>query len=287
MHTLGQWAIVLITVAVGCGLALLAGGRGPQWAGLPALFWLALLAYGVQWLAFVPAYLKQTEHYYDLTGSATYLLLLGLGLYASQGQPMAWLLGGAAGLWALRLGSFLFRRVRKAGKDGRFDEIKPDFVRFLIAWTMQGLWVFLTLLATLIAMTAPAQAIGMVTILGLLIWAMGFAIEAVADAQKSAFNADPAHTGRFVNVGLWRWSRHPNYFGEILLWTGMALAASPVFVAWEWLGWLSPLFVALLLIKISGVPLLEQRSDAKWGGQADYEAYKRNTPVLMLRPPSP
>ena len=110
-------------------------------------------------------------------------------------------------------------------------------------------------------------------------------IEIVADRQKSRFKDDPDNEGKYIDVGLWAWSRHPNYFGEILLWTGMAIIAMPVLQGWQWATLISPVFVAFLLIKVSGIPLLEQKADKRWGGQEDYEAYKRRTPVLILKPP--
>ena len=120
---------------------------------------------------------------------------------------------------------------------------------------------------------------------GALVWALGFGIEAVADAQKTRFKADTANSGKFINVGLWAWSRHPNYFGEILLWIGVCIIAVPSFSGWQWLGLLSPLFVAALIVGVSGVPLLEQRADEKWGEDPDYQRYRANTPVLLLWPP--
>ncbi len=190
-------------------------------------------------------------------------------------------------IWAGRLGTYLFRRIRRAGKDERFDRIKPSFVRFLNAWTLQGLWVSLTLAAALAAITTTTrEAIGVVTVIGALVWVAGFGIEATADRQKSRFRADPANKGRFISGGLWAWSRHPNYFGEIVLWIGVALVAVPVLRGWQWVTLISPVFVAFLLTRVSGVPLLEKRADEKWGGQEDYEAYKASTPVLVPRPPA-
>ncbi|MEN8721122.1 MAG: DUF1295 domain-containing protein [Oceanococcaceae bacterium] len=282
---------VLISAAValgGMGLAVLVGSGESTLAGLPTLTVLAALAFIIQWAALVPAYVYQTEHYYDLTGSLTYLSLIALAVLAGQQAEAgvrSILLAGLCGIWAARLGTFLFRRVKRAGKDGRFDAIKPDFGRFMLAWTLQGLWVFLTLLAALIGMTQAGPGLDAFALLGALVWLAGFAIEAVADAQKSAFTSNPGNRGRFINVGLWRWSRHPNYFGEIVLWVGIAIIATPVLQGAAWLGWISPLFVAFLLIKVSGIPLLEKRADEKWGGQAEYERYKAQTPVLILRPP--
>lgn len=282
---LGSAAVVLI----GLGIAALADSGNRVVLGMPLLPALAVLAFAIQWLAFIPSYLLQTEHYYDLTGSVTYLLVVGIGLaigLQDGSHARAILLAVLVACWALRLGSFLFRRVRRQGKDGRFDTIKTSIPRFLLAWTLQGLWVFLTLIAVLIVMgQSDAQPLGAMALFGVVVWLCGFGMEVLADSQKAAFSAHPENRGQFIRSGLWAWSRHPNYFGEILLWLGVAIVAMPVFQGGEWLGLLSPLFVYVLLTKVSGVPLLEQRADEKWGDDPAYLAYRDNTPVLFPRPP--
>ena len=189
-------------------------------------------------------------------------------------------------VWAARLGSFLFRRVRRSGKDDRFDGIKPSFVRFLNVWTIQGLWVALTIAAALAAITSAVKVdVDAFAIVGGLVWLAGFAIEAMADHQKNRFRADSSSKGQFIRTGLWAWSRHPNYFGEITLWTGIAIIAFPVLQGWQLATLISPVFVFLLITRVSGVPLLEKKADERWGGQAEYEAYKARTSTLFLRPP--
>lgn len=287
---LRAFSIIAICVLTAGILAVLVGPGTVHVASMPIIYLCALLAFAVQWLVFVPSYIYQTEHYFDLTGSLTYLLLVAVALVAvASVQPLsagAVLVAALVSAWAGRLGIFLFRRVKKAGKDGRFDAIKGYWPRFLVTWTLQGLWVFVTLLAGLVAMTTSnPQPLGVMGFVGGALWLLGFAMEVVADRQKSMFNADPHNRGRFINVGLWRWSRHPNYFGEILLWLGVALIAVPVLQGWQWVAMLSPIFVTLLLTRISGVPLLEKRADQKWGQDAAYQQYKRQTPVLIPRLP--
>jgi steroid 5-alpha reductase family enzyme len=185
------------------------------------------------------------------------------------------------------LGTFLFRRIQKAGEDRRFREIKTSFPRFLIAWTLQGLWISFSLAAALAVITSSIEReLETFAILGLLVWILGFGIEVVADRQKSKFKNNPENEGKFIQNGLWSWSRHPNYFGEIVLWIGIAIIAIPVLSGWQWVTMISPVFITFLLTKISGVPMLEKRADEKWGGQDDYEKYKASTPVLIPRPPS-
>jgi len=267
-------------------LMALAGSQGgiTIW-GIPRFGLSVGLAFLIQWLAFIPAYLLQTEKFFDLTGSITYISLVTFAIDFSRNFGVrSILLFVLVVIWAIRLGTFLFRRIKKAGKDDRFDELKPSFFRFLNVWTIQGLWVTFTLAAALAAMTSTNQKeIDFFAMIGLLIWILGFMIEAVADAQKSHFNANPANKGKFIQTGLWSRSRHPNYFGEIMLWIGIAIMAFPVLQGWQWVTLISPVFVFLLLTRVSGIPLLEKKADKKWGGQEDYEAYKKRTPVLIPR----
>ena len=277
-----------IIVAIGAGVAA-AGSQGGVLAfGLPLFALCVGLAFIIQWVAFVPAYLKQTEKFYDLTGSLTYLSVVAVALALNPAvDGRAWLLAGMVAVWSIRLGSFLFLRIQAAGEDRRFREIKKSFARFLRAWTLQGLWVVFSLSAPLAAITSEKKVeLGGFALVGFLVWLLGFGIEVTADRQKSKFKQDPSNEDRFIHTGLWAWSRHPNYFGEIMLWIGVMIITLPVLSGWQWVSLISPVFITLLLTRISGVPMLEARADEKWGGQPDYEAYKANTPVLILRPPT-
>lgn len=276
-----------IVVLIGAGIALAGSQGSARVAGIP-LFALAVgLAFLFQWLAFIPAYILQTEKFYDLTGSITYITVMLVAVLLSpivDGRSL--LLMALVIIWAGRLGTFLFRRIKKSGKDERFDEIKPSFFRFLNAWTLQGLWVTFTASAALAAVTTSVRKeLGWFALVGALVWLFGFSIEVLADAQKSRFKADPQNEGKFISSGLWAWSRHPNYFGEIVLWIGIAIIALPVLRGWQWVTMISPVFVTILITQISGVPMLEKRADETWGGQEDYEEYKKTTPVLIPRPP--
>ncbi len=278
---------IAASIVVGA-IVVLAGSQGSGQIGSVAVFAVCgALAYVINWVVFVPSNLAKTEQYFDLTGSATYVSVTAIALLFSEDlDARSVIVGAMVVVWALRLGSFLFRRIRRDGRDGRFDRIKTDPLRFLMTWTLQGLWVLLTMACALAIITATERkSIGAVGVVGIVVWIAGFATEVVADRQKSAFRLDPENDGRFITSGLWAWSRHPNYFGEIVLWTGIAIMALPVLSGWRWVSLISPVFVTVLLTRVSGIPMLEARARDRWGDDVRYQEYKRNTPVLLPRPP--
>ncbi|GAB5453518.1 MAG: DUF1295 domain-containing protein [Halioglobus sp.] len=276
-------AIIFIHALAAAFTWLCSSGSALVW-GIPALACCALFIFALQWLAFIPAYLRQTERYYDLVGSLTYMGAVFLALLLSTSHDArSLLLAVLITVWAVRLGSFLFRRISEQGHDSRFDRIKPNAVLFFRTWSLQGLWVLVTAGAALTAITSPHQPpLGLLDMAGAALWLFGFAIEVVADRQKRQFRRSQGEQG-FIDVGLWSRSRHPNYFGEIVLWAGIALMAAPALTGWQYVALVSPLFVYVLLTRISGVPLLERKADRRWGDDPGYTAYKANTPVLVPR----
>ncbi|MDJ0787293.1 MAG: DUF1295 domain-containing protein [Myxococcota bacterium] len=278
----------LVTVAAGAGVAL-AGSQGGALAfGVPVFGLCAAVSFAINWGVFVPSFIKQTEHYYDLTGGLTYLSVVACALLlVGTPDPRGLLLASLVAIWAIRLSSFLFLRIRRDGRDVRFDSMKPHFGRFLVAWTVQGLWVLLTAACALAAITTAETApLGPFAVVGLLVWLLGFGIEVVADRQKQHFRSDPENRGRFITTGLWAWSRHPNYFGEIVLWIGVALIAIPVLSGWQYVTLVSPLFVTYLLTQVSGIPMLEAVGQKRWGDDPAYQRYLESTPSLIPRPPA-
>ncbi|MBQ3359850.1 MAG: DUF1295 domain-containing protein [Microbacterium sp.] len=278
---------IVAALVIGALVALAGSQNGASVGGIPLFALAVTAAFVIQILAFIPAFLLRTERFFDLTGSATFFVIsVVLVLLTPMPDVRSWILAGMVMLWAARLGSFLAMRVHKAGSDGRFDEIKGSPLRFLQVWVIQGAWVSLTAAAAWIAISTDAAArppFGWLSIVGVVVWALGMVIEIVADAQKSAFRKDPRNRDEFIRTGLWSRSRHPNYFGEIVIWVGVFITAAPVLAGWQWVAVLSPLFVILLLTRVSGIPLLEARAEKKWGDHADYIAYRDSTPVLVPR----
>jgi len=273
---------IAVAVAIGCLLVFTLGSTDQvsRWTMASIIG----LAFGIQWLAFIPAYLKRTEHFYDLVGGSSFVGVTLFSLLLSPSLDLrSVLLFAMILLWGGRLSIFLFKRIQKAGKDGRFEDIKQSFPRFLFAWTAQGLWVSFMLAPVFVSVLQPTGSIDAFLLIGALVWIFGYGFEVVADHQKSRFKARPENEGKFINEGLWKLSRHPNYFGEITLWVGITVIAIPSLSGWQFIALASPLFIFSLLRFISGVPMLEKRADEKWGHLEAYQKYKRGTSRFLPR----
>ena len=243
-----------------------------------------LLAFIIQWVLFIPAYLLQTEKFFDISGSITYISVV-IYCFLNNYDPLFVNIGNIilsiiVIIWALRLGSFLFIRIKKAGEDIRFREIKKSPSRFFMTWTLQGMWVSLCS-ACALAGIAKGIIINNYFFCGLAIFLIGFILEIVADNQKTKFRSNPKNKDKFINSGLWKFSRHPNYMGEILLWLGISIISLSSLEGLELATLISPFFTYLLLVYVSGIRILEYNGDKKWGHLESYKIYKKNTPRLI------
>ena len=244
-----------------------------------------LLAYVIHWIAYIPAYMFQTEKFYDLTGSVTYLSVVWF-VFLSTYKSISLNFGNLIlvlliSIWTIRLGLFLFMRIHKAGEDKRFRSIKTSASQFFMTFTLSGLWVTLCSMCALVAISSPEGLVmNALTYIGIILFIIGFGIEIVADNQKTAFRSIEANKDSFITSGLWSKSRHPNYFGEVLLWFAIAVIS---FSSLEWLQLItliSPVFTYILIVYVSGVRMLEDMNDKKWADDEQYKSYKKITPML-------
>uniref|UniRef100_A0A6N2L294 Uncharacterized protein n=1 Tax=Salix viminalis TaxID=40686 RepID=A0A6N2L294_SALVM len=177
--------------------------------------------------------------------------------------------------------------VTEWGEDRRFDEMRSNLGKLAVFWIFQAVWVWtVSLPVTVVNGIDRDPSVQAADIIGWIMWSVGVSFEATADQQKLTFKNAPENRGKWCNVGLWNISRHPNYFGEILLWWGIFVASTPVLEGSEWLVILGPIFLTLLLLFVSGIPLLEQSADKKFGNVAAYRVYKRTTSPLIPLPPA-
>ena len=268
-------------------VAISASVDGAIFSGLPVILLCAIVSFATHWIIAVPSLITSSEKYFDFTGMVATLLVVFTSIFAllSSGLEVSIrsvFVAVFVSVWTLRLGIFLYKRIVKAGEDRRFRDIKKSPSKFLMTWTLSALWVFLTTVnaITLIALN-PLEPVGVFFVVGTLFWLLGFGFEVIADRQKKHFSEQPENKGRFISQGLWSVSRHPNYFGEIILWTGIAIVSLPFLSGWQFMTLVSPVFVFLLLTRISGLPFLEEKAEKKWGEDNDYIEYKKRTPILV------
>ena len=254
--------------------------------GFNSFKFLISMAVIIQFAIFLPSFIFQTEKFYDLTGSLTFISVTSIA-YFSLDNPSTidTILYLYVIVWAGRLGIFLFRRIIKDGKDERFDKAKKKFFWFLQYWMGQAAWVVFTAGASILAILSPVEAeLEVIAFIGIFLWWSGFLIEVISDYQKRKFRETSDPKTEFISTGLWARSRHPNYFGEITLWVGMAVISLSSLSGVEYVtAIVSPVFVYFLLIKLEGVPMLERIADERYSNLPEYQQYKEKTPVLMMK----
>lgn len=247
------------------------------------VYYLWAWIFAIQIIVFIPSFIFRTEHYYDLTGGITYISTVVIALILKNSYQgidlISLLLGSMVIIWATRLSSFLFLRVKKSGEDVRFKKIKHSFSWFLMTFMLQGMWVFMCIFPALIVISSFNSEINNYAIVGSFVWLFGFLFEIVADNQKSNFNK--LNKGKFISTGLWSMTRHPNYFGEFILWLGITIASLGYIDHYKYIVLLTPIFVYLLLTRVSGVNLLEEIGEKRWGNSKEYQKYKEKTPLFF------
>jgi steroid 5-alpha reductase family enzyme len=206
------------------------------------------------------------------------------------------------------VGSYLFQRIRADGHDSRFDKIRNNPPVFFGVWMAQATWVSLCLMPVVAlnsishTVLVKLPTINITDIVGLLLYASGLVFEIVADKQKNQWVQEKKrkeHVEDFLTRGLWSISRHPNYFGESTLWTGIAVTAAGILTSEAGMAGMglagglgsrllalgicgvSPAFATFLLLKVSGVPLSESKYDKKYGDRKDYQEWKEKTPMFI------
>ncbi|KAH7679520.1 3-oxo-5-alpha-steroid 4-dehydrogenase (acceptor) protein [Dioscorea alata] len=248
----------------------------------------ALVTVGYQLVFFIITALLKFDKVTDFAGSTNFIILSILTL-AIKGT---WhfrqiVLTVLVVIWGFRLGLFLLMRILQWGEDRRFDEMRNNLGKLAVFWIFQAVWVWtVSLPVTVVNASDRNPSVQARDIIGWIMWSIGITIEATADQQKLIFKNSPVNKGKWCNVGVWRYCRHPNYFGEILLWWGIFVASTPVLRGAEWLVIFGPVFLTLLLLFVSGVPLLEESADKRYGGIEEYRLYKNTTSPLVPLPPA-
>ncbi len=264
-------------------LSFLGSNVGSTIQSINSFTFLLLLSVIIQVIFFIPSFILKTEKLYDLIGSTTYIIVITIA-YLSVDSKTATdtFLFLFVVLWGIRLGTYLFRRIQRDSEDVRFEKAKRNFFWFLQYWMGQALWVSITSCAAVISiLNTESNTLDINGIIGILIWLIGFIFEVVADFQKNRFKKTENTNDKFISDGVWSISRHPNYFGEITLWIGIYIISFTSFTGYEYLSIVSPIFVYILLTRMSGINMLEKIADERYGNLNSYIEYKNNTPILI------
>ncbi len=241
-----------------------------------------IVALGINLVMFIPAYKFKTDKLTDISYSVTFVVVALFGLLTNHISLSKLVLFLMIFIWAFRLGTYLLTRIQKMGKDNRFDSMRASIIKFGSFWVLQGFTVFVVLIPASYFFHESFEQFTLLSYAGILLWLIGLVIETIADYQKTTFIKNPENKGKWVNAGLWKYMRHPNYLGEILVWTGVYLYIFPALSSeLAILGLVSPLFITFLLVFVSGIPLLEKSANKKWGNNHDYAIYKKNTGKLV------
>ncbi|MFC1768624.1 DUF1295 domain-containing protein [Nanoarchaeota archaeon] len=243
------------------------------------LFHSLLIAVAINLALFIPAFLFKTDKLTDLSYALTFIILASLAFFFNNYSFLNLIITLMIIIWALRLGVFLFFRIRKMKRDKRFDGIRESFQKFIRFWIIQAFAVWIILIPSILFQNLENKSL---FIIGIFVWAIGLIIESTADIQKYLFKKLKKNKDMFIQSGIWKYSRHPNYFGEILCWIGIYLS---VFLSLNLtnkiIALVSPLFITMLLLFVTGIPPLEKSADKKWGKHKKYKDYKRKTSILI------
>ena len=287
-HNIKEYSISLICVLIAFLVSLASSQNGVSYNNYPISIICMALSFIIHWLVFIPSYFYKTEKFYDITGTVAYLSILLttaylINLVNDEGILLRSIISIIfVMIWAIRLGIFLFKRVIKVGEDKRFEHAKKSFSKFLMFFNISALWVFLTIVNVLTMIINNSDSItDLFFIIGVSIAIIGFIIEVVADMQKRKFRTNISNKGQFISSGLWSISRHPNYFGEMMIWVGISFVSIPILIGWQFITLISPIFVIFLLTKVSGINLLEASANDKWGADKNYQDYRDKTSVLI------
>ena len=287
-HNIKEYTISLICVLIAFLVSLASSQNGVSYNNYPISIICMALSFIIHWLVFIPSYFYKTEKFYDITGTVAYLSILLttaylINLVNDEGILLRSIISIIfVMIWAIRLGIFLFKRVIKVGEDKRFEHAKKSFSKFLMFFNISALWVFLTIVNVLTMIINNSDSVtDLFFIIGFKIVIIGFIIEVVADMQKRKFRTNISNKGQFISSGLWSISRHPNYFGEMMIWVGISFVTIPILIGWQFITLISPIFVIFLLTKVSGINLLEASANDKWGADKNYQDYKDKTSVLI------
>jgi steroid 5-alpha reductase family enzyme len=243
-----------------------------------------ILIYMAVW--FIVAQILRRNDIADIAWGAGFILVAITAMIVSEGMvTRSLLVVFLVTLWGIRLAIHIYKRNRGKPEDPRYRKWREEWGRHAVIRTLfqlfflQGLLIVIISLPVTFIIMYGQDPFGILDALGVCIWLAGFLFEVIGDYQLAQYKRDPAHKGQIMTGGLWTYTRHPNYFGEVVLWWGIYIVALSVTKGWATI--LGPLTITFLILKVSGIPLLEE----KYKENEDFRAYKRRTSAFFPLPP--
>jgi len=244
-----------------------------------------LISMAIQAFFFTFAATLKTDKVTDLSYGLTFVLISVYWLMRHADTISAYkiALSVMITIWGIRIAGYLVIRILKTGRDRRFDEMRDKPLKFARFWLLQGVSVWAIMLPAVFLLSRQYELeFGVWAFAGMIVWFSGLVIETIADMQLYSFRFNKDNKGKWIDEGLWHYSRHPNYFGEMLVWWGLFIYGLGFYAGVSWLAIIGPLFITILLRFVSGVPLLEKANDKRWGKDKDYIKYKKSTNIIVL-----
>lgn len=243
---------------------------------------LALCLYMSGW--FIVACLLQRNDVADIAWGLGFVLMSWIAFAFSEMSLRSVLVNVLVTIWGLRLAFHIARRTLRKAEDSRYAVWRATWKFFYVRsffqiFLLQGFFLYIILLSVLFIHASATTSLQILDIIGVTIWMTGFFFESVGDRQLKDFLSNPANKGKIMDQGLWAYSRHPNYFGEVLQWWGIFFVA--LALPYGYITIVSPLLITFLILFVSGIPMLEK----KYAGRPDFEAYKKRTSVFIPLPP--
>ena len=242
-----------------------------------------LLVYMSLW--FVVSLIRKRNDVADVAWGLGFVLMTGASFFLSGDSGIRGMLVGVlVSIWGLRLAWHIHRRNKGKAEDYRYLAWRKEWGKWFYirsyfqVYLLQGLFLFLIVSPVLLINKNAGPSLVLLDFLGVAVWLVGFYFEALGDAQLARFIKNPENKGKLMQSGLWAYTRHPNYFGEVVQWWGLWLIA--LSVPGAWLGVVGPITITFLILKVSGVPMLEKKME----GNPDFAEYKRKTSIFIPLP---
>jgi steroid 5-alpha reductase family enzyme len=246
---------------------------------------LAVILFGYMTFWFILSFIKKRNDIADIAWGFGFIMMSWVGFFVGNMTIRGVLVNLLVTVWGMRLAWHIYKRNRNKKEDYRYAAWRKEWGKwfllrsFLQVYILQGFFLYLIVQPVLFIHNEPGSILDIVDIIGILIWGIGFYFESTGDAQLKEFISNPENKGKLMETGLWRYSRHPNYFGEVTQWWGLFMIAlsipGSIFTI------IGPLTITILILFVSGIPLLEK----KYAGRPDYEEYKKRTSIFFPLPP--